>query len=1049
MKKTRGGAMNLEMLPEAEVELRRRYRRALDDLGEHGWHPNDDLHTRLDALTIILETEGLEWIRLRQIDIDTAAVTYRQAERTSQYLHGDLSFVREEEDLDSDIEGRGTRMPAYHSPVKKSVHFKQDSHRNSVSGTGLPAYQSPIKTADEEGEGFFSTIGKIFTGKYSGEKGVISFLQDYGETKITKLSCYRKPIEGLLSLGLTGLTAGKIDAAIKKQGYDKLFHLFMLINDKFLVEKNDIVNMTTKLPQIREYLPDDGFDIPVTKNLTINQMVDNCKQKIGEEHFFVYKPFSWNCQDFIWNLLDASGLGNPAAKQFILQDAKSIEKEIPSWSAKLAGIVTDIAAGAKQLFGKGIGFNRVNDQSHIGLINRELLNEGFDGTSSLQQRTAAINRIIRNGGFDWLISQQVRIMAEAHSGVETPEIRWLWNVFIIPFYGTLRPQPAGLPPRRAPQAPWVNRVREPGPLPEPKGKGMRNQRFEDLSGAGLPTPDALNSSPQYQAASAVEKAAMWEQFLKDHPGFFRKKFAGDFDSISKHFAKPVTKGAGLFSDAIKKQEEERATRFQQQVKELEDQIAAEIAADPTAANRPGAGPATRKIDHLRAQLRNLKLSRSLAGPGTYLTKGLGMGRMKQGLRGGFTVPTSAEINAALNRQFAQKVENQNQEYADLLAEIPYVTPNQVMTQSTFNNLSTAAKDVALDKLRSVVETGKYQELTYEPYQELALSKGYPIDHIPPDQIGPPGVKGFQRPDYIPEESEQITNVYTGKPIILKGWDDLDEDERMAAWKRLNSGPDYHTALIKAQLEDQKNVEGLRKFNATIAAQNPNNIVAQALTVAPLLAPTIKSFVKGAVDALTFGQLGDFVADKLPAIVPGLSAPDLDKVGDIIGKIAAQAADVDPENVVSSLAKIVGKTVAQELYNDVVADIPGTKGSGLFEESLRKRYPYAGSGLTGVGSGLIRKKSVNWTEPLKLKKGVLSKFGYEAVSEGIPEPVARRRKALRNALDGRIDGVVYPDEALEPAKLIKRLNVLANLNVNRPVNHKVFRDDLAFVQNITS
>lgn len=301
---------------------------------------------------------------------------------------------------------------------------------------------------DLDGEGFFVDVGQWLTGKYPGEKATGEFLKKYGSEKINSITVYRRPLNTFLKYATNILTQGKLVEAAKQYSYDKLFHLFVVINNKFVTEKNETVNASDKVPKDLDKLntPETKMPIPVNKSLTVGELFENSRKKIGDKHFFSYAPLSWNCQDFIQELLDASGLSNPTIRQFIVQNVEGIAKELPKYTNPLFTTITDFAALAKQAVEKFKSF--------------------FKGKGLNEQPT-----------YDW--SKEV------------------------------------------------------------------------LSGSGLPTPDALNSSPQYQAASAVEKAAMWEQFLKDHPGFFRKKFAGDFDSISKHFAKPVTKGAGVIEDRIK------------------------------------------------------------------------------------------------------------------------------------------------------------------------------------------------------------------------------------------------------------------------------------------------------------------------------------------------------------------------------------------------------------------------------------------------------------------------------------------------------------------
>lgn len=267
-----------------------------------------------------------------------------------------------------------------------------------------------------------------------------------------------------------------------------------------------------------------------------------------------------------------------------------------------------------------------------------------------------------------------------------------------------------------------------------------------------------------------------------------------------------------------------------------------------------------------------------------------------------------------------EVADLHKEYADLLKEVPYLPPGwHVLSQEQFDNLGATNVDgrkETLEKLKDLVDSGQFQHLTYENYQDLALLKGYPEEHIPVEDRGPPGVKGFQRPDYFDEEN----------------WDKLSESTKKDVYNSLLKGDSYPIALEKAQADYQHNTMEFRKFLKKIADDNPTNIAAQIQTVAPLIAPTLESFVKGALNALSFGaNLGDFVISKLPPLYAGLSSPELDKIGDIIGQIAEQATNVDPENFVPSLAKIVGKVAAKELVKQVVAQVPALQklaGSGV-------------------------------------------------------------------------------------------------------------------------
>ena len=53
-------------------------------------------------------------------------------------------------------------------------------------------------------------------------------------------------------------------------------------------------------------------------------MVENYQNKKGKEKFFIYDGVNNNCQDFVLNLLQNSGLGNQSDYEFIKQDTEHL-----------------------------------------------------------------------------------------------------------------------------------------------------------------------------------------------------------------------------------------------------------------------------------------------------------------------------------------------------------------------------------------------------------------------------------------------------------------------------------------------------------------------------------------------------------------------------------------------------------------------------------------------------------------------------------------------------------------------------------------------------
>ena len=87
-------------------------------------------------------------------------------------------------------------------------------------------------------------------------------------------------------------------------------------------------------------------------NLTISKLCKKCLNLMGKEKMFSYNAKNNNCQVFIRNLLEASGMyGN---EEFIMQDIKQIFNGLTG-TRKLMNTVTDIGNRLKMVF-EGAGF---------------------------------------------------------------------------------------------------------------------------------------------------------------------------------------------------------------------------------------------------------------------------------------------------------------------------------------------------------------------------------------------------------------------------------------------------------------------------------------------------------------------------------------------------------------------------------------------------------------------------------------------------------------------------------------------------------------------
>ena len=159
-----------------------------------------------------------------------------------------------------------------------------------------------------------------------------ALIEQVGNEKVTKMTLFRYPIA--LS------KFAKLLGALKNTPYDDLIHIGVVINDKYLTEKDAVLNFQ------RGGVPKQStatLNVPITKDLTINDLLENTRKKMGNERFSTYKALSWNCQDYLINMLQANGLETSENRKFVLQDLKQVVANLPSF----ANVVSNIFTGAK------------------------------------------------------------------------------------------------------------------------------------------------------------------------------------------------------------------------------------------------------------------------------------------------------------------------------------------------------------------------------------------------------------------------------------------------------------------------------------------------------------------------------------------------------------------------------------------------------------------------------------------------------------------------------------------------------------------------------
>lgn len=201
-----------------------------------------------------------------------------------------------------------------------------------------------------------------------------NILAQYGEYPIIRLVLRRVPIAFALNLALQGISAGEWERLKQKYGFDKFYHLSMIVslkgakeivlrngkklkqNKQLSIEKVEVVSVKDEVSGT-EGMELQNVIIPKDKVFNINDMFKKAREKVGDAKFFSYSALGQNnCQDFIALLLDVEGLYNEEEKLFVYQDISELVKELPTTTKVITQGLTDVGALANKYL--GIGGNR-------------------------------------------------------------------------------------------------------------------------------------------------------------------------------------------------------------------------------------------------------------------------------------------------------------------------------------------------------------------------------------------------------------------------------------------------------------------------------------------------------------------------------------------------------------------------------------------------------------------------------------------------------------------------------------------------------------------
>lgn len=219
-------------------------------------------------------------------------------------------------------------------------------------------------------------------------------IEKNGQYVIVQIRIARTPLNEVLETAVDALSLGRLSQLQKEKGYDKLYHLSLIIDlsnrQSVIYEKNETVEIiplsnTTSIKTNTEI-----FYVPLKrKDLTLDEFISNAQKQMGLDNYWSYRSLQNNCQNFIKESLLGSSLLTKQANEFLYQDMTDIRKSLNKSHAyfePLLNKITDLGAKSTLLMGKG--------------ITKDLAKDEF--TNHLLHNTKIIHKFIKNGEFKYI-----------------------------------------------------------------------------------------------------------------------------------------------------------------------------------------------------------------------------------------------------------------------------------------------------------------------------------------------------------------------------------------------------------------------------------------------------------------------------------------------------------------------------------------------------------------------------------------------------------------------------------------------------------------------
>ena len=165
-----------------------------------------------------------------------------------------------------------------------------------------------------------------------------------GNDPIVRMQIVRTPLALPLTMAINYASGGKYNKVASQDASGKFYHLNANIytnSGAFTAEKTEVVTLKPGATPTRGA---EVMEAVVPAGLTIRALMDNTQRVQGSKYFF-YKANGNNCQVFLLNMLQGSGMNTPALETFVKQATEAIFEGNTNLR-RVANTATDLAAVA-------------------------------------------------------------------------------------------------------------------------------------------------------------------------------------------------------------------------------------------------------------------------------------------------------------------------------------------------------------------------------------------------------------------------------------------------------------------------------------------------------------------------------------------------------------------------------------------------------------------------------------------------------------------------------------------------------------------------------